>query len=79
MAVFLSLLIGGKLFGLLGVVLAIPAIAIGKVFFKFLRELYQASHFYHVGEHDHPMDAPSPNIEDRIADAADTVLAEQVG
>lgn len=79
MAVFLSLLIGGKLFGLLGVVLAIPAIAIGKVFFKFLRELYQASHFYHVGEHDHPMDAPSPNIEERIADAADTVLAEQVG
>ena len=78
MAVFLSLLIGGKLFGFLGVVLAIPAIAIGKVFFKFLRELYQASHFYHVGEHDHPMDAPSPNIEERIADAADTVLAEQV-
>lgn len=79
MAVFLSLLIGGKLFGLLGVVLAIPAIAIGKVFFKFLRELYQASHFYHVGEHDHPMDAPSPLIEERIADAAETVLAEQVG
>ncbi len=79
MAVFLSLLIGGKLFGFLGVVLAIPAIAIGKVFFKFMRELYQASHFYHVGEHDHPMDAPSPNIEERIADAADTVLADQVG
>ena len=79
MAVFLSLLIGGKLFGLLGVVLAIPAIAIGKVFFKFLRELYQASHFYHAGEHDHPMDAPSPILEERISDAADTVLAEQVG
>ena len=78
MAVFLSLLIGGKLFGLLGVVLAIPAIAIGKVFFKFLRELYQASHFYHAGEHDHPLDAPSPILEERIADAADTVLAEQV-
>ena len=31
MAVFLGLLIGGKLFGLLGVILAIPAIAIGKV------------------------------------------------
>jgi predicted PurR-regulated permease PerM len=76
MAVFLGLLIGGKLFGLLGVILAIPAIAIGKVFFKFLRELYQASHFYHAGDH-HPLDAPSENIEERIADAADTVLAEQ--
>ncbi len=77
MAVFLGLLIGGKLFGLLGVILAIPAIAIGKVFFKFLRELYQASYFYHAGDH-HPMDAPSENIEERIADAADIVLAEQV-
>ncbi len=77
MAVFLGLLIGGKLFGLLGVILAIPAIAIGKVFFKFLRELYQASHFYHAGDH-HPADAPSENLEDRIAEAADTVLAEQV-
>ncbi len=77
MAVFLGLLIGGKLFGLLGVILAIPAIAIGKVFFKFLRELYQASYFYHAGEH-HPLDAPSENLEERIADAADTVLAEQI-
>ncbi len=76
MAVFLGLLIGGKLFGLLGIILAIPAIAIGKVFFKFLRELYQASHFYHAGDL-HPLAAPSENIEERIADAADTVLAEQ--
>lgn len=77
MAVFLGLLVGGKLFGLLGVILAIPAIAIGKVFFKFLRELYQASYFYHAGDL-HPMDAPSENIEERIADAAETVLAAQV-
>jgi predicted PurR-regulated permease PerM len=76
MAVFLGLLVGGKLFGLLGVVMAIPAIAIAKVFFKFLRELYQASYFYHVGDL-HPDEAPSEKIEERIADAADTVLAEQ--
>ncbi len=76
MAVFLGLLIGGKLFGLLGIILAIPAIAIGKVFFKFLRELYQASYFYHAGDV-HPVEAPSENMEERIADAADTVLAEQ--
>ncbi len=77
MAVFLGLLIGGKLFGLLGIILAIPAIAIGKVFFKFLRELYMASHFYHAGDL-HPQDAPSENIEERISDAANAVLAEQV-
>ncbi|HXG84975.1 MAG TPA: AI-2E family transporter [Pyrinomonadaceae bacterium] len=76
MAVFLGLLIGGKLFGLLGVILAIPAIAIGKVFLKFIRELYQASYFYHAGDL-HPLDAPSDNIEERIAEAADTVLAQQ--
>ncbi len=77
MAVFLGLLIGGKLFGLLGIILAIPAIAIGKVFFKFLRELYQASYFYHAGDIA-PEDAPSANIEERIAEAADAVLAEQI-
>jgi predicted PurR-regulated permease PerM len=76
MAVFLGLLVGGKLFGLLGIILAIPGIAIGKVFLKFLRELYQASHFYHAGDH-HPSQAPSEKIEERIADAAETVLAEQ--
>ncbi len=77
MAVFLGLLVGGKLFGLLGIILAIPTIAILKVFFKFLRELYQDTYFYHKGDV-HPMDMPSENIEERIADAADTVLAEQV-
>ncbi len=77
MAVFLGLLIGGKLFGLLGVILAIPAIAIGKVFFKFLRELYEASYFYHAGAVN-PVEAPSENMEERIAEAADTVLAEQI-
>jgi hypothetical protein len=76
MAVFLGLLISGKLFGFLGFILAIPAIAIGKVFFKFLRELYQDSYFYHNGDV-HPSDEPSEKIEERIANAADTVLAEQ--
>lgn len=78
MAVFLALLIGGKLFGILGIVIAIPMVAIGKVFLKFLRELYQASYFYHAGDH-HPLDAPSENIEDRLHDAADAVLADQIG
>ena len=77
MAVFLGLLAGGKLFGFLGFVLAIPAIAISKVFLKFLRELYEASSFYHAGEVA-PEKAASENLEERIAEAADTVLAEQV-
>ncbi len=77
MAVFLGLLIGGRLFGFLGIILAIPAIAVAKVFLKFLRELYKASHFYHAGDVE-PHEAPSDAIEERIADAAETVLAEQV-
>lgn len=76
MAVFLGLLVGGKLFGLLGIVLAIPSIAIGKVFMKFLRELYQASYFYHAGDI-HASQAPSENLEERISDAAAAVLADQ--
>lgn len=77
MAVFLGLLIGGKLFGILGIVLAIPGIAIGKVFLKFVRELYQDTYFYHAGDI-HASQAPSEKIEDRLADAADTVLADQI-
>ena len=77
MAVFLGLLVGGKLFGFLGIVLAIPAIAIGKVFLKFLRELYQTTYFYHAGDI-HASQAPSEKIEERLADAADTVLADQI-
>ena len=76
MAVFLGLLIGGKLFGLLGLILAVPTIAIAKVFFMFLRELYKGSHFYHAGDI-HPAEAPSEVLEERLAEAADTVLAEQ--
>lgn len=76
MAVFLGLLIGGKLYGLLGFILAIPAIAVGKVFLKFLQELYEDSYFYHGGRF-HPLEAPKEKVEDRIAEAADNVLTKQ--
>lgn len=76
MAVFLGLLIGGKLFGFLGVILAIPAIAISKVFFKFFRELYQASYFYHSGDIS-PNEVPSEKLEERMVEAAETVLTQQ--
>ena len=76
MAVFLGLLIGGKLFGFLGIVLAVPTLAVGKVFLMFLRELYKGSYFYHKGEIS-PHEAPSEVLEERLAEAADTVLLEQ--
>lgn len=76
MAVFLGLLIGGRLFGFLGVLLAVPVIAIAQVFLKFLREIYKTSEFYHAGETG--PDPPPDAVEDVIARAADTVLAEQV-
>ena len=76
MAVFLGLLIGGRLFGFLGVLLAVPTLAIAQVFLKFLREIYKTSEFYRQGEIG-PEPAPSP-VEDVIAKAADTVLAAQV-
>lgn len=75
MAVFLGLLIGGKLFGLMGIILTIPAIAIAKIFLKFLRELYQSSTFYNSDGAAPPVD--QPKLEERIAEAADAVLAEQ--
>ncbi|CAN5304783.1 AI-2E family transporter [soil metagenome] len=76
MAVFLGLLVGGKMFGLLGMILAIPSIAIGKVFLKFGNELYHASHFYHQG--DSPEGAPDADtVEGRVAQATDSALADQ--
>jgi predicted PurR-regulated permease PerM len=75
MAVFLGLLIGGKLFGLLGIILAVPTVAIAKVFVAFAVELYKGSSFY-GGENALPLATSSG---ERLADAADTVLANQAG
>jgi predicted PurR-regulated permease PerM len=46
MWVLVGLMIGGSLFGILGIILAVPVIAIAKVAFDFLEELYQQSDFY---------------------------------
>lgn len=77
MAVFIGLLAGGKLFGLLGIIIAIPAIAISKVFLKFANELYHTSHFYHQG------DALAAEItnkppEEKAAEATEKVLRDQI-
>jgi len=77
MAVFLGMLIGGKLFGFLGIILAVPTIAVAKVFLMFLRELYKQSYFYHAGDIT-AHETPSELLKDRFADAADSVLIEQV-
>jgi predicted PurR-regulated permease PerM len=44
--VLVGLMIGGNLFGLVGIILAVPVIAISKVVFCFLEELYRQSDFY---------------------------------
>ena len=46
MLVFIALIVAGSLFGLLGLVLAIPVLGILKVFLKFFDELYVRSDFY---------------------------------
>jgi predicted PurR-regulated permease PerM len=44
--VLLGLMIGGNLFGLLGIILAVPVLAVAKVVLNFLEEIYQQSAFY---------------------------------
>lgn len=44
--VLAGLVIAGNLFGLLGIILAVPVIAIAKVVMGFLEDLYQKSSFY---------------------------------
>lgn len=44
--VLVGLLIGGNLFGLLGIVLALPVLAVAKVLLDLLEEIYQQSDFY---------------------------------
>jgi predicted PurR-regulated permease PerM len=78
MAVLLGILIGGKLFGFLGIILAVPTIAVAKVFLMFLRELYKQSYFYHAGDIT-AHETPSELLKERFADADDTVLIERVG
>jgi predicted PurR-regulated permease PerM len=44
--VLTGLLMGGNLFGLVGIILAVPVIAIAKVLFGFFEDIYQQSNFY---------------------------------
>jgi predicted PurR-regulated permease PerM len=63
--VIVGLVIGGSLFGLLGIILAVPVIAIAKVLLGFLEDIYQDSQFYRrtgtelLTESGAPIDLPS--------------------
>ena len=46
MWVLVGLMIGGSLFGILGIILAVPVIAVAKVALDFLEEHYQQTDFY---------------------------------
>ncbi len=67
MWVLVGLMIGGSLFGILGIILAVPVIAIAKVALDFLEELYQQSDFYRdssleLGAEQSPSDRPRRTI-----------------
>ncbi|MBK6427925.1 MAG: AI-2E family transporter [Blastocatellia bacterium] len=61
MLVFIALIIGGELFGLLGLVLAIPVLAGLKVVFSLADAIYRDSEFFRTGES--PLELPAPTDE----------------
>lgn len=75
MWVLVGLMIGGSLFGLLGIILAVPVIAVAKVLFNFLEDLYQQSNFYRrtelslLTEQGQPVNQPASGLitEDSFA------------
>jgi hypothetical protein len=68
MAVIFSVLVGGQLFGFLGMLLALPVAAVANVLLRYAVERYRASRMYQ-GDHPHggqpvPADgSPSMMIE----------------
>jgi predicted PurR-regulated permease PerM len=66
MLVFIALIIAGDLFGLLGLVLAIPVLAVIKVILRFFDELYARSEFFR-GPSLHPQAAPSLVVREAVA------------
>jgi predicted PurR-regulated permease PerM len=58
--VLVGVVVGGNLFGLLGVILAIPVLATCKVVLSFLEETYQKSSFYQRASRDLVTEGGSP-------------------
>ena len=68
MLVFIALIIAGSLFGVLGLVLAIPAIGVLKVFLRFFDELYLRSDFYQAPAHPREAAEMSSAVRDTVSD-----------
>ena len=77
MAVFLGMLIGGKLFGFLGIILAVPAIAVAESLPDVHEGAVQAIILLSRRRH-RTHEHPSEIMEHRLSDAADTVLIVQM-
>lgn len=60
MLVLLGLMVGGNLFGLLGIILAVPLIAVAKVIFQFLERVYEESDFFRHSGSELLTDAGAP-------------------
>jgi predicted PurR-regulated permease PerM len=73
--VLVALVIGGNLCGLLGIILAVPAIAMAKVVFSFLEDAYERSNFYRRAGHELLSDEGRP-IE--LITTAELTLAANV-
>ena len=73
MLVFIALIIAGDLFGLLGLVLAIPVLAIIKVLVRFLDELYLRSDFYLA-----PASAVATGVATTVQRAAEATVSTAI-
>lgn len=79
MLVFIALIVAGDLFGLLGLVLAIPVLAVCKVVVRFVDELYQHSDFY-LGPNVHHVETSAVLVREAVdAMTPRTSPAEKVG
>ena len=75
MLVFIALIIAGDLFGLLGLVLAIPVLAVCKVIVRFFDQLYLHSEFYQ-GPNIHMSEPAGLLVREAVAAATSHALQE---
>lgn len=79
-AVIVALLIGGDLFGFLGLLIAVPAAAVVKVFVDEALEAYRASSLFDGGTQDAaPPVAQAAEVGTHVARGADPGASESVG
>lgn len=76
MLVFIALIIAGSLFGLLGLVLAIPVLGVLKVLLRFFDELYLRSDFYLAPASAAPATIPSVTGTTAVQSAAAATVSD---